>query len=85
MVENRFGVVELVKKYVAKHQPIHFKLVVSEDPQTTRQEENWWYVVVLPIPANVRSHEYAEQLSDIEEEIREKENLNVLLVPTLAH
>lgn len=76
---------EVIRRYVDRHQPPNYRLIVKDDPQNARQEEDWWYVVVCPDPSRVRSHEYAERLSDIEEEIWDKEKMHVLLIPTLAH
>lgn len=76
--------IEKVQEYVNKHQPDTFRLVVNTNPDLIRNDEDWWYVVVQPDRDGVRAHEYAERLSDIEEIIFEKENVHVLLVPTLA-
>ena len=83
VVNNALEVVDVVQKYVDQHQPPDYRLRVLGS-EATRREEDWWYVVVTPDRAGVRSHEYAERLSDIEEAIWEKEELHVLLVPTLA-
>lgn len=86
MVTNDAGsIMEVVQRHVDRNQPSDYRLVVADDPALTRQEEDWWYVVVRPDRSGVRSHEYAERLSIIEEEILAEEKVHVLLIPTLAH
>lgn len=53
-------------------------------PDATQQEGDWWYVVVVPEPGDVRSSEYAHELAAVEETLRDDDGLQVLLVPTLA-
>lgn len=84
MWDSASQAIEGVQKYVNLHQPEAYRLVVNTNPDLIRSEEGWWYVVVQPDRGGVRAHEYAERLSDIEDMIFEKENVHVLLVPTLA-
>jgi len=56
--------------------------VLKED---TKYEDDWLYVCVTSPQANVRASDYAELLSDIEEELRAARIENVLLVPTRDH
>lgn len=77
-------VIRKVRVRMDEYVPRGFRLELLADPQSVRQEEDWWYLVVQPIPASVRSDRYAEALSDISEQLREKDHVKVLLVPTLA-
>jgi hypothetical protein len=76
------AVVEMVKAHVDRHQPAAFRLTVLTEG--ARQDEGWWYIVVRPDRSGVRSYDYSEALSLVEEEIRDEENVNVLLVPSLG-
>ncbi len=44
-------------------------------------EEDWWYVPVRVQPGEIRTYQYYDMLTDIEDEIKERENLKVLFVP----
>jgi hypothetical protein len=46
-----------------------------------RREGDWWYVPVRPNRPFPKTYQYYEELTDIEEELRENEQLDVFLVP----
>jgi hypothetical protein len=72
----------MVQRYLDQHQPPDFKLNIVNG--AARQDGTWWYVVVQPTPGDVRSHKYADALAEIEDVIQCSEQIDVLLVPTLA-
>lgn len=84
MWESTEQAIEKVQYYVERNQPPEYRLVVNTDPALIRNEEGWWYIIVRPNREGVRAHEYSERLSDIEDEILEKERVHVLLIPTLV-
>ena len=67
---------------VAQCQPEGYRLQVCRDE--VRQEDDWWYVVVRPDSDDVRVHQYAEKLAEIEEKLIEEQGLHVLLVPMIV-
>lgn len=72
-------VVRLVKQYLQNHQYDNIKIEVVEGP--IRKESTWWYVPVRPNHTETRTYRYYEELTVVEDELRENENLDVLLVP----
>lgn len=51
----------------------------------TRQEDEWWYVVVVPDKDGVRATQYAELLAEVEEELEaQAPQEKILLVPALV-
>ena len=74
-------VLDKVEAYVDLHQPPTFRLnVVRGD---VSHDGDWWYVVVKPTPEDVRARDYRDVMEDIEDELKAKEHLKVLLLPTL--
>jgi hypothetical protein len=47
-------------------------------------EDGWLTVVVVPTQAGIRASEYAEFMSEVERELREKGYDDVVLVPALV-
>ncbi len=72
---------DLVETYVKKHQPSGFQLDMSRTG--AHREGDWWYIVVKPTPEDVRARDYRDVMEDIEDELKAKEHLKVLLLPTL--
>lgn len=79
---NVEAVLDIVARHVAPNAPRDDSLVVVRSG--VRHDEDWWYVIVRPDRAGLRSYDYSERLTMIEDEIREVENVSVLLVPTLV-
>lgn len=75
-------IVVLVQSFLDKHQPEGYRLTVEE--QGIRQDDDLWYVTVIPDRAGVRAYDYAYHLTETEDEIRKAKSMNVLLVPTLV-
>ena len=44
-------------------------------------EEGWWYIPIRLQAGKMRAYEYYDLLTDIEDEIKEREHLMVLFVP----
>ena len=45
-------------------------------------EDGWWYVPVRLHTGDRKAFEYYDRLTDVEDEIKEREHLNVLFVPS---
>jgi hypothetical protein len=64
-----------------RQEKFDFRLVVSEE---YRQEDDWWYLVVVPNKDGVRLNEYVEVLMVVERKLGREASVNVLLVPALV-
>ena len=73
----------LVQRYLEPHQASDYRLNVMADG--VRQEDDWWYVVVQPDKSDVRAYDYAARLSEAEQDLQDKEHLNVLFVPVMPN
>jgi hypothetical protein len=74
-------VVNLARQYLAPRQPRDYRLEVL--PDGTRQEDDWWYVLVRPNRDDVRAYDYYDRLAEAEVALRDEQDVNVLLVPVL--
>ncbi|MGQ9651563.1 MAG: hypothetical protein ACUVXJ_15760 [Phycisphaerae bacterium] len=74
-------VVELVRRYLDRHQLKDYRLEVV--PDGVQQEDDWYCVVIRPEPEDASSYEYHGYLTEAEQELQEKENVKMLLVPAL--
>ncbi len=81
MIDERQHIIETVKRYLEPYQPQDYRLNVSE--QGIRHQDDWWEVVVQPSREDVRSYDYYGRLAEAENDIEDKEHLNILLVPVL--
>ena len=79
---QRTRIIELVRKYLAPHQPQDYELVINEE--AVQQDDDWYYVLVEPSREDVRSYDYSARLAEAELDLQEKEKVNVLLVPRSA-
>jgi TFIIF-interacting CTD phosphatase-like protein len=75
-------VLQLANKYLEPHQPADYRLIVLD--QGVRQDGDWWYVVVRPDRGEKRAYDYYSRLAEAEIDLRDAENVNVLLVPARA-
>ena len=75
--------VDMVQRYLEPHQSRDYRLNVVADG--IRHEDDWWYVVVQPDKGDVRAYDYAARLSEAEQDLQDKEHLNVLLVPVMPN
>ncbi len=78
MSEQQIG--QLVRSYLQSHQPMGNSIEVLE--QDIRRDGDWWYVPVRPSQQLPKTYRYYEELTNIENELREKEQVDVLLVPS---
>lgn len=78
MSEQQIG--QLVRSYLQSHQPTGNTIEVLE--QDIRKDGDWWYVPVRPSQQLPKTYRYYEELTNIENEMREKEQVDVLLVPS---
>lgn len=79
----RARIVELIRKYLDRHQPADYRLDIVAD--SISQEDDWYYVVVEPSRNDIRSYDYSARLADAELELQEQEKVKVLLVPALPN
>ncbi|MCL5945658.1 MAG: hypothetical protein M1472_02245 [Planctomycetes bacterium] len=79
--QNLSGVSKVVEKYLRKHQPRKYKLVVKH--AGSKQDGDWWYILVQPDSKKVSLFDYASRLAITEDELSENEHLKVLLVPVI--
>jgi hypothetical protein len=80
MTEER--IVELVRAELRKHHPGGATLDIGPGP--IRRQEEYWYVPVLPSTEPPKTFEYYEALAEVESTLEEREQIQVLLVPTYA-
>ncbi len=74
-------VLDKVEQYIRQRQPQEFQLNVVR--QGVRHEGNWWYVVVQPVPPDISARTYQEVMEEAEEDMDQREHVNVLLLPNL--
>jgi hypothetical protein len=72
-------IVNLVRRYLQDHQPAGIALEVLEP--SVHKDGDWWYVPVRPCQQLPKTYQYYEELTDIEDELKDKEHIDVLLVP----
>lgn len=82
MTEEQQRIVDIVRRYLEPHQPINYRLNVSETG-LRHSADDWWEVVVQPDKEDIRSYEYYGRLAEAEGDIEEHEDLNIKLVPVL--
>ncbi len=78
MSEQQIG--QLVRSYLQSRQPPGSAIEVLE--QDIRKDGDWWYVPVRPNHQLPKTYRYYEELTDIENQLRENEQVDVLLVPS---
>ncbi len=78
MSEQQIG--QLVRSCLQSHQPAGNTIEVLE--QDIRKDGDWWYVPVRPNHQLPKTYRYYEELTNTENELREKEQVDVLLVPS---
>ncbi len=62
------------------HHPIP-GILLEPVPEGVRRDDNWYYVPILLKAGEPAAYQYYDLLIDIEEQFRQQEHLNVLLVP----
>ena len=78
-VLSKEDVKDVVSQYLAPHQPSGYQLRITG----VKQDGDYYYVVVQPSRDDIRSYDYYNLLAETENDIEEKENLNIMLVPAL--
>ena len=71
-------VAEMVQQYLADRRLGDIYFMVNEE--RIRNGDNWWRVPVRPSRLPEKLFTFYELLAEVEEEIREKENINILLM-----
>jgi hypothetical protein len=72
---------DILEQKIAAHKPSGYDIVLHRDDY--RHDGRWWYFVVHPTKENVRASEYSRNLETIENEIKNEQGVDVLLVPTI--
>ncbi len=72
-------IAELVRQYAEVEEPLDLRIEVLE--AGVRPDGDGWYVPVRTLVNLPKRYPYYEKLADIEEHLRQDENLDVLLVP----
>jgi hypothetical protein len=70
-----------VEDSLKEHQPNGYKLKVVREG--SKQDDDWWYVLVQPDKDGISAFDYASKLAEMETELQEIKHLKVLLVPVL--
>jgi hypothetical protein len=71
----------LVEKYLARHQPDRFRLVVNSG--AVMQYGDFWFVVVEPSLPDIPTRLYDTRLVRVENEIEHHEGIRVMLTSVL--
>ena len=74
---SKHHLAETIRLYLDRCQPGGIALEV--DPDGIRQVDGWWRVPIRPSIMPGKLYEYNEALATIEQELDEKESLNVVL------
>lgn len=72
-------IIQLVRQYL---QPLQASLGTEIVEQAVHRDGNWWYVPVRSAQQQPRVYGYYEELMAVEGELKEHENIDVLLVPS---
>ena len=82
VAHSKEHVAKLVEQYLRKN-PANGSAVevVADDVRLADSADEWWWVPVSFDGDPHKRYVYSMLLADIEEQIEEKEHLNVLLVP----
>lgn len=77
---SREEVIERVNRYLEPHQSAEMTIEIVE--RFVRADGGWWYVPVRPTTHSPITYNYFGVLTDIEGELKAKDHLDVLLVPS---
>ena len=72
-------IIKLVKKYLLNHQIPENPIEVLDE--YVRKQGDWWYVPVKPNHRIPKTYQYYEELTNVEMDIKEHEQVDVMLVP----
>ncbi len=76
---DKLKIIQAVKRHLAERQLEGITISIIE--QGVRNDQNWWYVPVRADREPRKTYEYYEALAEIEDDLKSKEKLDVLLVP----
>ena len=77
---SKQDIIQRVNHYLGPHQTAEMTIEIVE--KSVHADGEWWYVPVRPTTDKPITYNYFGVLTDIEGEIKEKEHLDVLLVPS---
>ena len=77
---SRSEIADIVRKYLRERQFSGMTLEVLD--KAVRQDGEWWFVPVRPTEQLPKTYYYYDELASLEEEMRDKEHVEVLLVPS---
>jgi hypothetical protein len=78
--ENLKEVLRQVDERLAKEHPHGYRLKTVASG--SRQDDDWWYILVRPDKKNVNAFDYASCLAKVEQDLADtNRHLKVLLVP----
>ncbi len=77
---SKQDIIQRVNRYLGPHQTAEMTIEIVE--KSVHADGDWWYVPVRPTTDKPITYSYFGVLTDIEGEIKEKEHLDVLLVPS---
>jgi hypothetical protein len=72
-------VLRLIREYLDHHRSNGVTIEILE--RAVRHDGDWWYVPVRPSGQVPKTYRYYEELTDVETELKDKEHIDVLLVP----
>ena len=70
----------MLQSYLRSHQLVGSTIEALE--QGIRKDSDWWYVPARSDHQLPKTYRYYEELTSIENELRENEKIDVLLVPS---
>ena len=77
---SKQDIIQRVNRYLGPHQTAEMTIEIVE--KSVHADGDWWYIPVRPTTDKPITYSYFGVLTDIEGEIKEKEHLDVLLVPS---
>jgi hypothetical protein len=78
---DRNTIVGLVRRYL-QNLRAESDLDIELIEEAVRQEGDWWYVPVRTDQEIKKRYRYYEELTDLEAEMKQREHVDVLLVPS---
>jgi hypothetical protein len=77
----RQQIAKLAQEVLDRHQPRNYKIYV--DPDAILEEDDWYHIVVRT-DGDQRDREFYDALSEAEDELRDKNGHQYLLVPVVG-
>lgn len=73
-----------INEYLARDPDLH-RLRAHVLPGTVRHEGGYWYVPVGTASDPERKFEYYDKLSDVEEQVKQQDQIEVIIAPSGLH